>query len=78
MKLDFETQKWVAEPTLHVGSQEEIQRASDGFWNGQHSYPPAPNNDIDPDELFSSLAHEPSGTGWDALMAEDDEDQDVT
>jgi len=36
MKLDFETQKWLAEPTLLLGFAREIKTALDDFWNGHH------------------------------------------
>jgi hypothetical protein len=73
MKLDFETQKWVAEPTLRLGSKREIEKAIDDFWNGQHSQDPS--HHFDPGKLYADAAQ---GTEWDEFMAEDGEDQDVT
>lgn len=73
MKLDFGTQKWVAEPTLLLGSEREIEKAIDDFWNGQHRGDPP--SEFDAGELYADAAQE---TEWDQFMAEDGEDQDVT
>jgi hypothetical protein len=76
MKLDLETQEWVAEPTLILGSEKEIEKALDDFWNGQHSEDPT--NEFDPGELFANVAKGSLESEWDEFMGENDEVQDVT